>query len=226
MLLLFSLWLGAAAAAAAFDPALGSRRAVLCAATGRSPHTRPTMEAVRRTEVPIWDGKPYAAVVVPATARRAALVTGGSSLVLALTLPQVPEFWSSSAALDAAGRTLESAGPSLRPLLTMLSMGGLTAAGWRAFGVDMHPITAKARGLVPPPAYAFQALGLGGAMLGAAAVATGWYPLPVAGSWVELAHCALPVALWQIDVRLLRFLNPQAYRHTGTQAYRVQAYRP
>ena len=25
----------------------------------------------------------------------------------------------------------------------------------------------------------------------------------------QVAQCALPLALWQIDVRLLRFLNPQ-----------------
>ena len=37
----------------------------------------------------------------------------------------------------------------------------------------MHPITAKARGLEPAPALAFQVLGLGGAMLGAAALASG-----------------------------------------------------
>ena len=61
-------------------------------------------------------------------------------------------------------------------------------------------------------------------MLGAAALATGWYPLPVAlgsslgGSGLELAHCALPIALWQIDVRLLRFLNPQVDWPTNATA--------
>ena len=47
----------------------------------------------------IWDGKPYATAVVPQTARRAALVTGASGLLLALTLPNAPEYWSSAAAL-------------------------------------------------------------------------------------------------------------------------------
>ena len=32
-------------------------------------------------------------------------------------------------------------------------------AGWKAFGADIHPITATARGLEPAPALAFQVLG-------------------------------------------------------------------
>ena len=114
---------------------------------------------------------------VPQTARRAALVTGASGLLLALTLPNAPEYWSSAAVLESELQYshLDSAGPWIRPLLTMLGMGALTVAGWKAFGADMHPITAKARGLEPAPALAFQVLGLGGAMLGAAALASGWY---------------------------------------------------
>jgi len=128
--------------------------------------------------------------------------------------------------LESAARDLDSAGPSLRPLLTLLGVGALTAAGWKAFGADMHPIIAKSRGLEPPPAISFQVLGLGGAMLSAASLASGWYPLPVAlgtslgGSGLEIAHCALPIALWQIDVRLLRFLNPQVDWPTNATALR------
>ena len=179
--------------------------------------------AVSRSEAPIFDGKPYTVELVPSSARRAALVTAGSGLLLALTLPNAPEFWSADA--------FE---PSFRPLLTMASMLALTVAGWRAFGVDTHPITAKARGEQPPPSYAFQVLGLGGAILGAAALGLNWcagrvqlgvpgsgvdprlhisesggrvtamhrvlvrrYPLPVAGSGLEAVHCALPFVMWQ-----------------------------
>ena len=136
------LWLGAAAAAAAFDPATtahSSRRALpRVAAMGRAP---PPLPRLPRTLAPrtvglrmevevapadrglldgysssshlwpsIWDGKPYAAAVVPETARRAALVTGGSALLTALILPHAPEYWSSAAALESAARDLDSAG--------------------------------------------------------------------------------------------------------------------
>jgi hypothetical protein len=78
----------------------------------------------------------------------------------------------------------------------------------------MHPITAKARGLTPPPGYSFQVLGLSAVVLSSASVAFAWCPLPWAvtapsGSvTLELAHCVLPVALWQADAWLLRYLNP------------------
>ena len=39
-------------------------------------------------------------------------------------------------------------------------------AGWKAFGADMHPITAKARGLEPAPALAFQVKVRGGGVPG------------------------------------------------------------
>ena len=58
----------------------------------------------------IWDGKPYVAAVVPETARRAALVTGASGLLIALTLPHASEYWSSAAALESAARDLDSSG--------------------------------------------------------------------------------------------------------------------
>jgi hypothetical protein len=153
----------------------------------------PSARSVR----PVFDGQPYELSLLPASARRAALVVGGSATTAAVALPNLPDWVSFDAASFAAP-----------PLLTMGAMGALVVVSWRAFGTDLHPITAKARGIKPPPALAFQCLGLSGALLGSAAIAFGWYPLPVAGSPVELAHCALPLLLWKADVQLVRWLNP------------------
>ena len=159
-----ALCLGASAAAAAFEPAttahsIGQRALTRATATSRAPPllpralTRRTVAVRMEVEVApadrglldgyaasshrwpsIWDGKPYATAVVPETARRAALVTGASGLLLALTLPQAPEYWSSAAVLESELQYshLDSAGPWLPPLLTMLGMGALTVAGWKA----------------------------------------------------------------------------------------------
>ena len=153
-----------------------------------------------RSEAGVFDGQPYSPTLVPESARRCALIGGGSLLLTSLTLPNAPVDWGGSG-LDV--------GLSLPPLLTLFGMFSFTAVGWKAFGADMHPVTAKARGLEPPPAYAFTMLGLGGALLGASALAFNAHPLPVAASGVELLHCALPLALWQLDTRLLQWLNPQ-----------------
>jgi hypothetical protein len=136
---------------------------------------------------------------------RAAGVSLGSLAVLALLLPGAPDFWQ-----PAEGATLLPPAP----LLTLAGMLFLVVAGWSAFGTEMHPITAKARGLPPPAGYSFQILGLSAVVLSSASVALSWYPLPFAAAspggslLLELAHCALPVALWQADAWLLRYLNP------------------
>ena len=90
----------------------------------------------------------------------------------------------------------------------MAAMAALVAGGRVSFGTEMHPITAKARNLEPPPGLSFQVLGLGGALVASAALETGWTPLQIAASPLELSHCALPFVLWQIDTRLLKWLNP------------------
>ena len=154
-----ALCLCASAAAAAFEPATsahsGQRALPRATATSRAPPllpralTRRTVALRMEVEVApadrglldgyaasshrwpsIWDGKPYATAVVPQTARRAALVTGASGLLLALTLPNAPEYWSSAAVLESELQYshLDSAGPWLPPLLTMLGMGALTAS--------------------------------------------------------------------------------------------------
>ncbi|KAL1511210.1 hypothetical protein AB1Y20_006024 [Prymnesium parvum] len=134
----------------------------------------------------------------PHGAGRALAVTGGSTAFAAVvTLPPQPEFWDAGEAMLAAA-----------PLCTLAAMFSLVFAAWSVFGSELHPITAKARGIEPPPAHAFGVLGLSGALLGTAAIAFGWYPLPVAVTPVELAHCVVPFALWCVDVRLLRWLNP------------------
>jgi len=139
------------------------------------------------------------AVLLPATATRAALPVAGSALALGIALPQLPDIWSfENLQLQACAA----------PLCTLAGMSLLVLAAWRSFGTDLHPITAKARGLEPPKGYTFQVLGLSGALLASAALAFNWYPLPVAANPAELAHCALPFLLWQVDVRLLRWLNP------------------
>eukprot|EP00962_Isochrysis_galbana_P038393 scaffold13627_cov109-Isochrysis_galbana.AAC.8 len=136
---------------------------------------------------------------------RAAGVGFGSLAVLTLLLPGAPDFWQA-----AEGATLLPPAP----LLTLGGMLCLVVAGWSAFGTEMHPITAKARGLVPLPGYSFQILGLSAVVLSSASVALSWYPLPFAAATpagslpLELAHCVVPVALWQADAWLLRYLNP------------------
>ena len=124
---------------------------------------------------------------------------GASALCLAACLPQLPDFidYSTEAML-----------PPTQPLVTMLALSALTAVVWTAFGTEMHPITAKARGAEPPPGVTFQALGLSGPLLASLALAIGWHSAPVVGNAIELAHCALPFVIWQVDVRLLRWLNP------------------
>jgi len=126
---------------------------------------------------------------------RAAGVSAASAGILALALPNAPDYW----------RVVEDTDwlPAA-PLLTLGGMFALVVAGWSAFGTEMHPITAKARGLEPPKGYAFQILGLSAVLLSAASVGLSWYPLPFAAAApggsvpLELAHCLFPVALWQV----------------------------
>ena len=132
---------------------------------------------------------------------RAGLLAGASCLSLVATLPPQADFWR----LDDASSLLSN----LTPLGTLFGVGALVVAAWTAFSTELHPITAKARGIEPAPAaLTFQLLGLSGVLLASAAIAFSWYPLPIAGSAVELAHCALPFALWQIDVLLWRWMMP------------------
>lgn len=134
-------------------------------------------------------------------ATRALVVVGASCLSLFLTLPAQPEFWRVT--------TSDFLLADTAPLLTLAGMGALVVTAWSAFGTDLHPITATARGVTPPPpAYTFQVLGLSGVLLASAGVALSFYPLPVAASGVELAHCVLPFFLWQVDVLLLRWMMP------------------
>ena len=159
----------------------------------------PTMAAPRTTN-PVLDGRPYSLNVLGPTATRSALSLGLSAAALSVSLPALPGWWS---------EPLESIGASpIAPLLTIVAMSALVAYGSNAFGVDCHPIPAKARGLTPPKAFAFQLLGLSAPLLASLSVAFGFQPLPIEGNAVEFAHCALPIVLWQADVRLLRWLNP------------------
>ena len=153
----------------------------------------------RRTSPPLLQlGKDDSADLLQQGQLRAAAVAGASGLSLAATLPSQSDFWQLPDGLLA----------DPVPLATLVGMGALVAAAWSAFGTDLHPITAKARGIEPPPALTFQVLGLSGVLLSSAAIGFGWYPLPVALSGVELAHCILPFALWQVDVLLLRWMMP------------------
>ena len=129
---------------------------------------------------------------------RAAAVTGVSGLSLVATLTSQPDFW----------QLPDNMLANPVPIATLVAMGALVAAAWSAFGTDLHPITAKARDIEPPPALTFQVLGLSGVLVSSAAIAFGWYPLPVAGNGIELAHCILPFALWQTDTLLLRWMMP------------------
>ena len=144
--------------------------------------------------------------------QRAAALCGGGAATLAASLPGAPDFW-----LPAAHAELLPAAP----LLTLGAMFALVLAGWAAFGTEMHPITAKARGLPPPPGYAFHILGLSAVVLSAGSIALSWYPLPFAacspgGSIaLELVHCLVPIAIWQMDAWLIRFLNPHVEWEEG-----------
>ena len=140
---------------------------------------------------------PSSLSILPASALRAALPVGASALLLSATLPQLPEFSS-----------LDSLSASPAVFATIAAALGVVVLAWRRFGTELHPITAKARGLESPLAPTFQALGLFGPLAASAALATGWQALPVAGTPIELAHCVLPFVVWQADVRLLRWLNP------------------
>ncbi len=74
---------------------------------------------------------------------------------------------------------------------------------------ELHPITCRARGVEKPDAYSFHILGLSGPMLASLALAFGAYALQVAGTPLELAHAVLlPLALWHVDTRMLRWINP------------------
>ena len=85
---------------------------------------------------PAWP--PASVAVLPASALRAALPIGASALLLSATLPRLPEFSS----LDAISL---SASPAV--FATILGALGVVVLAWRRFGTELHPITAKARGL-------------------------------------------------------------------------------
>jgi len=135
--------------------------------------------------------------LLPESASRAALPIGGSAVALALALPQTPEYWN-----------IGSATMPMVPITTMGVMFAIVMLAWTAFGTEMHPITAKARGVEPPPGNTFQVLGLTGPIFASAALAFGMHALPVAGTSIEAMHCLLPFALWYVDVALLKWLNP------------------
>ena len=135
-----------------------------------SPRTPVIRMAAARATAPVFDGKPYSAEVLPATVGRSSAVRAGSTALFAACVPGLPDWWS-TASLDPGACSV--------PLLTMAASSALVAAGWSACGTDLHPITAKARGMTPPKSYTFQLLGLSAPLLASAAVALGWQPLPV-----------------------------------------------
>ena len=135
-----------------------------------SPRTPVIRMAAARATAPVFDGKPYSAEVLPATVGRSSAVLAGSAALFAACVPGLPDWWS-TASLDPGACSV--------PLLTMAASSALVAAGWSACGTDLHPITAKARGVTPPKSYTFQLLGLSAPLLASAAVASGWQPLPV-----------------------------------------------
>ena len=122
---------------AALRPDLSTYRA-----SGPNARVNAVRMEIARSELPVFDGKPYSPNIGTQTALRCAAVTSGSLLATSVTLPELSEF-TSFANLDG--------GLSVRPLLTLLSMAALVVASWSTYGVDMHPITARARGLEPPP---------------------------------------------------------------------------
>ena len=168
-----------------------------------SPRTQPAKleapaQAGRAILSPVW---PVSSMkVLPTTALRTAAVMGGSSLAASA--------FASASTNTYALWNFDGASMAVAPLVTMAAMAALVAGGRVSFGTEMHPITAKARNLEPPPGLSFQVLGLGGALVASAALETGWTPLQIAASPLELSHCALPFVLWQIDTRLLKWLNP------------------
>ena len=141
---------------------------------------------------------PASVAVLPETALRASLPLAASCAALSYLLPRLPPEFASAT----------PSGLAASAFVTMAGVTALVVAVWRGYGTEMHPITAKARGVEPPPAVTFNALGLSGPVIASAALAVGYVQLPVAFSPLELLHCALPFALWQADVRLLRWLNP------------------
>ena len=166
-----------------------------------APRTRsasPKLVAIQKPAsalAPAWP--PRSMELLPESASRAALPIGGSAVALALALPQTPEYWN-----------IGSATMPMVPITTMGVMFAIVMLAWTAFGTEMHPITAKARGVEPPPGNTFQVLGLTGPIFASAALAFGMHALPVAGTSIEAMHCLLPFALWYVDVALLKWLNP------------------
>jgi len=138
--------------------------------------------------------------------QRATAVVIATVVYLAVLLQALPQYWKpadDTVWLPAA------------PLLTLCGMSTLMVLAWCAFGTDLHPIVATARGVVPaPPAYSFHVLGMSAVLLASCAVAFGWSPLPLAlgspdGSVArELAHCSVALALWKLDALLMRWLAP------------------
>lgn len=149
--------------------------------------------------------------------QRALALVLACAVYCGILLQALPDFY-----LPQAGAELPVA-----PLLTLGGMFGVVAAAYFVFGTDIHPITATARALQPPKAYAFHVLGMTAVLLATASVAFGWYPLPLAlaapgGSVViELVHCALSLALWKIDALLLRWLCPNVAWPDGATSLRA-----
>ena len=57
----------------------------------------------------------------------------------------------------------------------------------------------------------FQVLGVSASICASAALAFNWYPLPVAGSALELAYCSQSVLFWVANARIWRWLMPQVH---------------
>ena len=91
---------------------------------------------------------------------------------------------------------------ALTPLCTLAIMSVVVLL---AASSVQQPAT---RQLDQPSTFAFQVLTLSATTLSSAAIAFGWYPLPLAGSLIELAHCVLPVLMVPVDACVLRWLNP------------------
>jgi len=135
----------------------------------------------------------------PESLKRAGAVVAVSALILCVTLPHLPEFWTFSA---------DATGSPAAPLCTIAIMFAIVVAAWSQFGAELHPITCRARGVEKPDGYSFHILGLSGPMLASLALTVGGYSLQMIGTPLELAHALLPFVLWHVDTRILRWANP------------------